>query len=366
MNIAVDIKAFKNGKTGIARYVRSLLDWLQKIDTVNNYLLFECTPSDYVPRNPRWKKILLPWKLPGIIWQQLVLPLQLGKHAIDVLWAPEQICPLLYRGRIVTTVYDVTALRFPETCQRSNRLIQRYLFPLTMKRSACCMPISDFIGRELREYYPVLSDTTRIETVACGSPDWPVVHEPSVGTDKPFLFFAGNREPRKNLVRLIEALELLFREGMPIALHLAGPPGWKNNSVDERIANGPLRETVSFLGYLSEEKLKEQYRTCAAVVYPSVYEGFGLPVLEAFAMGTRVITSKGTVMEEIAGSAAVYFDPLDTRDLSRAIRETLVLPPPGTKDFTMFKGVLDTYSWESSARRQLAIMESVGNMPPKS
>ncbi|MBN1306629.1 MAG: glycosyltransferase family 4 protein [Chitinispirillaceae bacterium] len=357
MRIGVDIKAFKNGKTGISRYLRNILDRLQKIDTNNDYVLFECTPSDYAVVNQRWKKALLPWIFPGIFWQQCILPGHLKRSGIDILWAPEQICPILYKGTIFTTVHDLAALRFPGSCQRSNLLIQKYLFPRSVRHSTLLLPVSDYVGRELHTFYPELVDPDQIITVSNGSPDWEYRHEVAAGTKKPFLFFAGNREPRKNLVRLIDAMEILLREGTPVELHLAGPPGWKSRDLHERIAESPARGSIRFLGYLSEEELKECYRTCAAVVYPSLYEGFGLPLLEALCMGARVVTSRGTVMEEIAGPAAHYFDPFDSRDIAAAIRATLEAPPPNADELRLFRTVLDTYSWEASARKLLELFE---------
>lgn len=358
MKIGIDIKAFKNGTTGIARYLRSIMDRLQEIDAVNEYFLFECTPSDYTITNKRWKKILLPWRLPGIAWQQFVLPHHLKKHAIDVLWAPEQICPVLYRGTIFTTVHDLAALRFPESCQKSNYLIQKFLFPATIRRSALLLPVSDYIAREVVATYPKLTDANRTVTVTNGSPAWPREHTLRASSQPPVLFFAGNREPRKNLGRLIDAIEIVHREGVAVKLRLAGPAGWKNNELHAKIAASPVRDAITFLGYLTEEDLREQYRTCAAVVYPSVYEGFGLPLLEAFSMGARVITSRGTVMEEIAGAAARYFDPFDSSDIARVIRTVLAETPPDAAAFADYRRVLDTFTWEASARKLLGLFEN--------
>ncbi|MBN1577954.1 MAG: glycosyltransferase family 4 protein [Chitinispirillaceae bacterium] len=357
MRIGIDIKAFKNGTTGISRYLRNIMDWLQKLDTTNTYFLFECTPSDYTVINPRWKKVLLPWKFPGIIWQQFILPRHLRAFGIDILWAPEQICPVFYRGAVFTTVHDLAAVRFPRSCQRSNFLIQKYLFPVTIKRSTRLLPVSDFVGRELCAFYPKLVNPAQMTTISNGSPDWECRHEVAARPKEPFLFFAGNREPRKNLGRLIDAMEILQREGMPVKLHLAGPPGWKNRNFHAKIAASPVRESIRFLGYLSEEELKEHYRTCAAVVYPSLYEGFGLPLLEALCLGARVVTSRGTVMEEIAGPAARYFDPFDSRDIAKAIRATLEEPPPSVEELRLFRQVLGKYSWERNAREMLRLFE---------
>lgn len=359
MNIGIDIKAFKNGRTGIARYLRTIMNWLQKIDQENNYFLFECTPSDYPVTNPKWKKICIPWKLPGIFWLQWILPRYLRRYGIDLFWAAEQICPLHYTGHTVTTVYDLTVLRYPETCQLSNRLIQWYLFPPTINRSDILLPISDFIGREIKKYYPKQSGKKKVIPITCGSPEWDCNLVEKKTEYEPFLFFAGNMEPRKNLLRLLEALEILKNTGREIPLHIAGPPGWKNSDLHKKINAGPLKDSFHFLGYINEEQLREQYRACSAVVYPSLYEGFGLPVLEALCMGARVITSRGTVMEEVAGLAAVYFDAFDSSDIAQTIARVLDEPHPSDLWRDSARRVLDSYSWEKSARKLLEVFRDI-------
>jgi glycosyltransferase involved in cell wall biosynthesis len=361
MRIAVDIKAFKNGTTGIARYLRSILDELQKLDTVNEYLLFSCAPSDYIVTNPRWKKTITPWRLPGILWQQLLLPGLLKKNRIDVLWAPEQVCPVFFTGtiRIITTVYDLTFLRYPDTCVWSNRWIQKLFFPLTISRSETLAPISEYIGREVNRWYPRRLHMTNMVTIPCSGQGWsvPADYDPSNRSD--FLFFAGNLEPRKNLSRLINALELLYkRDGLTVPLHIAGPSGWKNQTLLSLIAHSPIKDTINHLGYLSEEELKQQYLSCKALIYPSLYEGFGLPVLEALSLDCLVLTSAGTVMQEIAGDAAVYFDPEDTASIVEAVRKAFDYK--FDRDSVLRNSSLKTalYSWSASARNLLSLFRT--------
>lgn len=358
MRIGVEIKAFKNGRTGIARYLRMLLDRLQKIDTENEYLLFTCTPVKYDITNPKWEMVVVPTRFPGVVWQQITLPGILRNEKIDLLWSPEQICPVRFNGPIITTVHDFAAVRFPETCQRSNRYIQKYLFPATIEKSACLIPVSDYIGKELLDFYPKRTRGKKVVTITNASPDWKPQSSEMASTDEPFLFFAGNQEPRKNLIRLIEALELLGEKGTALNLHIAGPQGWRNAALHRKVATSPVKEHIRLLGYISEDELKKQYRRCTAVIYPSLYEGFGLPVLEAFAMGARVITSKGSVMEDIAGVHADYFDPFDSHTMAEVIDRVLAKPfnPDGFAEAV--RPVLDTYTWEKSARKLLELFTS--------
>jgi glycosyltransferase involved in cell wall biosynthesis len=353
MRIGVDIKAFKNGATGITRYLRSILDELQKLDCTNEYVLFSCAPSDYVLSNSRWKKVITPWRLPGILWQQLLLPGLLIKNRIDVLWAPEQICPVYCPRsiRVVTTIHDLTAQHFPGTAEWSVRLIHSGLTAAVLRRSNCIIAVSDFIRKDLIDYFHNAVTTGKIVAVSNGLPEnWAPPKSYRATDRKDFLFFAGNMEPRKNLERLVKALELLHeKDGLTLPLHLAGPAGWKNHSLQALIDKSPIKKSIRHLGYLSEEELIQQYLTCKALVYPSLYEGFGLPVLEALSLDCLVLTSAGTVMEEIAGEAAIYFDANDVRSIAGSIKMISELPFDRNRFLKNRLVILKTYSWKKAS-----------------
>lgn len=362
MRIGVDIKAFKNGTTGIARHLRSILDCLQKLDRENDYILFSCAPSNYAIHNPRWKKIITPWRLPGVAWQQLVLPGLLKRYAIDILWAPEQMCPIFLsqKIRVILTVHDLVCQRFPETSVWSNRMIQQHLLPRAIRRSDAIAPVSDYIARELESAYPGLLHGDLLRPVYNGSPDWTPSPGYAASRRGNFLFFAGNVEPRKNLARLIEALEILLRKhGLTIPLHIAGPAGWKNQSLHSLIDSSMVKENITFLGYLSEEELKGEYQTCKALVYPSLYEGFGLPVLEALSLDCLVLTSEGTVMQEVARGSVMYFDPKNAESIAGAIRH--IYDPAFDRSNYLDKKaeILRKYSWEQAAAALLSIMREI-------
>lgn len=363
MRIGIDVKAFKNGSTGIARYLRSVMDCLQSIDSENEYFLFECRPSTYEVKNPKWNKILIPWKLPGILWQQFILPFHLKKWRIDVLWAAEQICPLWFMGdiKIITTIYDIAFVHFPETYQWSNLLIQKFLTPMVLKKSDALIAISDFIKRDVLSQYHISGLEQKLTAVPCGKPDWQIPAGYSPANRKDFLFFAGNNEPRKNLMNLLKALELLHSQGRDIKLHIAGPAGWKNKNISEFLSNSSIKDQVKFLGYLTEDQLKEQYLSCKAFIYPSLYEGFGLPVLEAIVMDCPVLTARGTVMEENAQACAAYFDPNNCHDIASVIS----MHVSGVTDAHIGREerqiVLKRYDWRKTAEQVLNVFKSVCN-----
>jgi len=359
LTIGVDIKALRNGRTGIARYLGEILDRLQKIDTENSYVLFEFGPAVYTPANRLWKVVPFKAGIPGIVWQQLVLPFALKKHGVDVLWCPEQVCPLCSpTAAIVTTVYDLVFVHYPRTLAWSIALILRVFFPLTLRKTAIAAAISDHTRNDVLRTYPGLCKRAAVRTIACAGPLWRTPDGYEAGRRQDFLFYVGNYGPRKNLVNLVKALEILKTGGRDIPLHLAGPRTWKSGRAVGYIENSPARDNIRALGYLSDQDLKRQYLSCKALVYPSIFEGFGIPVLEALSLDCLVLTSKATVMEEIAGKAALYFDPRDPRSIADTIASVFAPSFDRSAVLAHRSAVLARYSWDRTAREMLEAFAS--------
>jgi glycosyltransferase involved in cell wall biosynthesis len=364
LRIAVDICTLGDGKygfetSGIQTAVIALLNQLQQLDTLNEYLLFETRASAYKVFNNRWKKILLPkYGLPGNVWLQSVFPWYLSKYKVDVLWAPKIMCPFMFlrKIRVFTTIYDLTFLHYPETMTAKDRALYRILVPFSLKRSTAVFTDSEYIKKDIEHNYQSIK--TPVIAVPLGKPDWSVPPDYSYKQRKEFLFFAGNLEPRKNLVNAIKALEILFSQGKSIEMQIASPSKWKSGEIIDYINKSPVKNNIKLLGFISLDELKEKYLQCKALLYPSFYEGFGLPVLEALTMDCPVITSKNTVMQENAGDAAIYFDPFNPGDIAEKIR--LVYSETFNRDFCLKNKnrVLEKYSWEFSARKILRSFES--------
>lgn len=339
------------------------MDCLQKNDSVNEYYLFECTRTSYQLFNSKWKIISTSTRLPGIIWQQFTLPRLLKKYQIEVLWAPEQICPVLLFSKIkvITTVHDLVYIRYPQTVHITNLIISRLLFKPTINRSTCLIPVSDFIHREIRTTFPQIADHKPIETITNGAPDWNLPSSYKNYDRKNNLFFAGNLEPRKNLESLLEAMALIAHKIPEMTLDIAGPSGWKNADIFKKLQCGNLYERVNILGYLSDEELQYRYANCKALVFPSFYEGFGMPVLEALKTDTLVLTSRGTVMEEILGDSALYFDPFDINDIAAKL-EMVYKKDFNRNEYLRNKNaIINQYQWEKSAMKLKSLFESLVN-----
>ncbi|NLE62880.1 MAG: glycosyltransferase family 4 protein [Bacteroidales bacterium] len=364
MRIGIDIKGISNGKTGIARYLVTLMNYLQKIDTENEYFLFGCRKSVYKVINSKWKKIVTPLKMPGIVWQQLILPILLRFYKINVIWSPEQTTPLFFcrNIKVLLTIHDFTALRFPETCVWSSRIIQQLFLKPSIKKVWKIIPVSDYIHRELLERYSDIVDKVDVITITNGAPCWSDLEISLPKSDEDYLFFAGNLEPRKNLKNLLRALEILKDKDINIKLHIAGTTGWNNSEFFKNLEQSKIFKNIRFLGYVSEEELKKQYFLCKATVYPSIYEGFGIPILEALSVGSVILTSRDTVMQEIAGKTAVYFDPYDPNNIAEKIEFVLNNYQEVKKNILQNSAkVLNNYSWEKSAYKITCLFKNLKN-----
>jgi glycosyltransferase involved in cell wall biosynthesis len=359
LRIGIDINTLRDGYSGIQTYLSELLNQLQKIDNRNEYVLFETSVSDYDIFNSKWKKVLLPsFNLPGIVLMQLIFPLYLSRYKIDILWSPKFTCPLWQpkRTKYFTTIHDLTPFRFPETMLFKDKLFLRLLIPLSVKRSTAVVTDSYFIKNDIDKYFSHIK--TPVCAIPLGKPFWNIPSGYRSEARGNFLFFAGNFEPRKNILNTIKALELLHAEGKTIELQVASPAGWKNRELLDYIERSPIKSNIKLLGFISTADLQQKYLSCNALVYPSYYEGFGRPVLEALTMDCMVITSINTVMQEITGESALYFNPFDPNDIAEKIK--YIFSDVFNRDFYLKHKniILKNYSWEIAARKLLAVFES--------
>lgn len=359
LRIAVDIRSLNYGSSGIQTATIALLDKLQMIDISNEYLLFETRKSAYVVSNQKWKKILLPtFHLLDSLWTLIVFPFYLWKYGVDVLWAPCYICPLWFfrKIKLYTSIHDLAYLHFPSTLLFKDRVLFCLFVPLSAKLSSAVISNSKYIKRDIEKNLKPIK--TPVVAIPLGKPDWtiPAIYSPAQRQD--FLFFAGNIEPRKNLLNAIKALEILHSQGRSIELHIASPSSWKAGELIDYINRSPVKGNIKYLGFLSLGELKKKYLFCKAVLYPSFYEGFGLPVIEALVMDCPVLTSQNTVMQEIAEASALYFNPIDPLDIAEKIRMVYSEGFDRNLYLKNKKRVLEKYSWGTAAHKMLLLFES--------
>ena len=261
------------------------------------------------------------------IWHAVPLPYSALFPPAELTLFFSYIVPPRIDGKTVTTVYDLTHLRFPETMERSNYDHIRKNLAYSIERSTRIITISDFVRQELRELLDVPEE--RVCVIPCApsfSPETASFAETAAkyGISKPYILFVGTIEPRKNLTRLLKAFDRLKREaGLPHQLVLAGGSGWKNREIYETAAALTCAEDVVFTGFVSAAEKNALYENASVFVFPSLYEGFGIPPLEAMHFGCPVVTSRAASLPEVVGDAAVLADPMSELSIAEGIFRVL-------------------------------------------
>ena len=336
--VVIDISAGVHEGAGNARYVRELVQALRVLPDAPELAPYS-TAGPIHADAPEWLLQLprreLTWR--DRAWRGLSLASQLSGVSLrsllpdgDLVHATNSILPHTGKTPTVLTVQDVTFLSHPELHSRLSRFHLRRMVPRACGRARLVVVPSRATAEELKRRSSV--DEAKIRVVPDGydearftpyaDPDDAAVLERH-GVDGPYVLFVGTIEPRKNLVRMLEAFARVRREGLPHRLALAGGLGWGYEPVMERLASPDLDGGVVRLGRVADADLPALYRGAAAFVYPSLFEGFGLPVLEAMACGVPVVTSNASSLPEVAGEAALTVPPHDVPALAAAVRAAL-------------------------------------------
>ena len=262
-----------------------------------------------------------------IAWEQTILLLRLARLEPRLLHSLAYASPLAWRGPTILTVYDVSYARFPHAFNRGNRLYLTALSRVSARRARRVLTISQHSRGDIVRYLGVHPDRVEVTYPAADEryralpADEVEAFRRTLDLPAEFLFYVGTLEPRKNLTGLLDAYALLPTPRAP--LYVAGAAGWRFTPIFERVRRLGLERDVRFLGFVPEEDLPLWYNCARLFVYPSLYEGFGLPVLEAMACGTPVITSNAASIPEVAGTAAIQVRPGDAEGLAESVRETL-------------------------------------------
>ena len=291
MRVAIDISPLAQTRAGTARYLKGLLRELRRRDDL------EISTRSF-GRGDRLSTLARDG-----IWY----PFLLGRHEVaDVLHCPTYRGPVRPRVPFVVTVHDVAVLRHPEAFNRWTRSYSPRVVPRVLRAARQVIAVSEFTRRELIELLGV--PEARIHVVPNAVEDEFTQDGPAEHGE--YVLAVGTLEPRKNLDRLVEAARRAHTE-----LRIVGARGWGGVEVT---GNG-----VRWLGEVSDAQLARLYRGAACLAYPSLYEGFGIPVLEAMACGAPVVTTRGTAMEEVADGAAVLVDAHDPAEIAAGIAQAV-------------------------------------------
>jgi glycosyltransferase involved in cell wall biosynthesis len=333
MKVAIIADPIDNQKGGIHVYTRELVAALDRQETEHEYLLLR---ERIDPEIKNLEQIALPNLRFGLGLAALrlffVVPWVLSRHRVDAVMEPAHFGPFNLPPRIrrITMMHDLTPILFPEYHNWHSQQLQRIFLPGILRRARLVLSNSQNTTRDLHKHYPGTQQKTATILLGADHLKNQRVERRDYLDDQqihtPYWLSVGTIEPRKNLLLLLEAYQL-FREHVPeqVSLIITGQKGWKSDAFFQALEQHPFRKDILLTGFVPDEALSELYSHALALVYPSEYEGFGFPVLEAYRCGCPVVCADNSSLPEVGGKWAFYHDAHDRDSLYKAMSESYQL-----------------------------------------
>jgi len=365
MRIGIDASRIAiDSKSGTENYTYNLIQALAKLDRDNYYTLyFNQVPQFFELTEENFASKIIPARK---FWTQVRLAAELALNPVDLLFVPAHTIPVLRRAglKTVVTVHDLGAEFLAAYHKFPERIYLNWSTAFVASYASHLIVPSESTKKDLTAEFRV--DTKRITVVYEGvdriffkkaSQEETDLTKKNYGITKPYFLFVGTVQPRKNLVRLIEAFAA---SNLNMQLIIAGSPGWLYEEIYTAPKTFGVEDKVKFLGFVKNESLPSLYSGATGLVFPSLYEGFGLPILEAFACECPVITSKVSSLPEIAEGAALLVDPTQPLEIKKALKS--IAKQPDLAKSLKNKGLIRVkdFSWEKTAQETLAVLEKVG------
>lgn len=342
--------------TGVGRYVKELIAALNRRPDVT------LTIYSDLPINGLGNcRIVHPGcHLP---WQQVALPLALCYDKPSLYHSPTFTGPLASPTPLVVTVHDLSMFRYPQYSTAATKRYMSRLLPFSLRRADAVITVSHKVKDELISFFDIEPAKIYPVWLAIDHHTWspsPLVDVTSVRAryrlDRPYILFVGTKEPRKNLQRLISAFRVAKPQLADFDLVLVGEEGPYGQELRSLVYESNLDSRVRFLPYVSDYDLPKVVQGASLLAYVSEYEGFGLPVLESLAVGTPVLTSAGTAMEEFGQDFVRYVDPLDTASIAQGMIDSVWATTPPRPDYIPYA---QGFTWDNAAAATLNVYKKV-------
>jgi glycosyltransferase involved in cell wall biosynthesis len=365
MRFSVDAHAIGCHLTGNEVYIRNLLNEFARLDEGNDliaYISKQGVEADLPDRIETRRVSMNPYKRLGVD-----LPQHLRRDRPDLLHV-QYTGPILSAVPLVVSVHDVSYLEYPEYFTRFRSLQLRFTVQRTLKRAARVLTPSEFSRRAILKHYGIGEEKVVVVPNAASGQFRPIEREVArtaiqrkYGISRPFVLTVGDLQPRKNHLGLLRAFEDVLRAEPQLQhdLVFVGKETWYSRELHRAVELSALRDRVHFTGFVEDDDLVQFYGASDLFVFPSFYEGFGLPILEAMACGRAVACSRLTAMPEVANAAGILFDPGSKAEIARAMLDVLRDPQLRARLERLGLQRASAFSWEKSAARTLQVYYEV-------
>ncbi len=369
MKIAFDVSDLATNRAdGTTVYTRALAQALPTLSPQDTWEYFapSVAPEDMqrtLPKNVGWHNSPFPK-----YWTQLRLPWDLLRIKPDVLFMPIQQLPYLRPRNLktVAVVHDLAFHKYPQQFTRKDWLLLHVFTAQVARDADHVIAVSQSTANDIARYYGrtknvhvvhhgVDHSRFRVPTAEEKKSSWETVHQAYPQLSGPYLLYVGQIQPRKNLIRLLDAFELLHKKNPDLQLVIAGGHGWLQAEINQKITASPAANNIIQLGRVSDELLPALYWHAEVFCYVSLYEGFGMPMLEAMASGCPVVTANNSCLPEVAGNAAVLVDAQNVTSIESGIAEAMA-----QKESLRQKGITQSekFNWQKTAQETLKILYS--------
>jgi glycosyltransferase involved in cell wall biosynthesis len=369
MRIGIDAHAIGSRTAGNETYIKNLIAALAEIDSENQYVLFFTSKNIASEWAGRFKNFGVHLVRPHNRYLRIPvsLPLAVMQAGVDLLHV-QYTAPPVCSKPVVTTIHDLSFEHLPEFYTPRERYLFHLAISFTARRAARILTVSEYSRQDLLTTYKLSPEKVVVTPDAIGSQFGPVGEAEKLnsirkkyGIEKEYLLSVGTLQPRKNFVRLIKAYDALRSSDDEFGhqLVIVGKKGWLYHDIF-RVAQGSrYLEDIRFTGYVDDDDLPGLYSGAAAFVYPSIFEGFGLPVLEAMACGTPVVTSNSSSLPEVVGDAGLTVDPYDELALQKAIQRVVFDEALRKKLVRRGLAQAQKFSWQQTAEMTLKVYQDV-------
>lgn len=376
-------EANQSNRVGIGQFAFNVLTQLEKIDQENSYLVYlkEQPLPDLPKERSGWKYIIFG---PSKLWTQISLPFKLftQREKLDVFYSPSHYAPRFSPVPTVISIMDLWHHRHPEQFAKKDLYQLTKWEEYSVKKANHIITISEFSKREIMDIYRLPENRITVAYPGFTNYQFSITNFQSHVTDVTvqanfnsqfsniktkygikgdYLLYIGTLQPKKNIEGLIKALNILVSQYPNITLVIAGKKGWQYEKIFSLVKELKIESKVIFTGFVDEEEKPYLIAGAKTFVFPSLYEGFGIPVLEAMSLGVPVVCSKEGSLPEVGGEAAVYCDPYSIEDISGAMDKVLSLNKR-QRDEIIEAGLeqCEKFSWEKCAKIILGVLENEG------